>query len=129
MLNSVALMGRLVRDPELRYTQSQTPVCSFTLAVDADYTSNGERGVEFLDCVAWKGTAELVSKWFAKGKLAVVTGRLHAREWQDKDGNKRRNTEVICDKVYFAEKKPESKADRSSSGFEDMQEDDGDLPF
>lgn len=102
MLNHIVIMGRLTRDPELRYTQSNTPVASFTLAVDRDYTgSNGERGVDFIDCVAWRSTAEFVSKYFQKGSMAVASGRLQLRDWTDRDGNKRRSAEVLTGSVYF----------------------------
>ena len=108
MLNHIVIMGRLTRDPELRYTQSNTPVASFTLAVDRDYTgSNGERGVDFIDCVAWRSTAEFVSKYFQKGSMAVASGRLQLRDWIDRDGNKRRSSEVLATSVYFGGSKPE----------------------
>lgn len=115
MLNKIILMGRLTRDPELRYTQQGTPVAAFTLAVDRDSKDqNGERGVDFIDCVAWKGTAELISKYFAKGRMAVVVGRLQLRDWTDRDGNKRRAAEVKVDQVYFGESK---KADQPAPGY------------
>jgi single-strand DNA-binding protein len=124
MLNTVNIMGRLVRDPELRYTTSQKPVASFTLAVERDFApSGGERGVDFIQCVAWNGTADFVDKWFKKGSRAVVTGRLQMREWKDNDGNKRTAAEVVADKVYFGESKT---ADR---GADDAQGGDGELPF
>ena len=96
MLNHITLMGRLTRDPELRYTQSQTPVASFTLACDRDFggRDGSERQTDFIDCVAWRQTAEFVSKYFSKGRLAAVDGRLQIREWTDKDGNKRRSAEI-----------------------------------
>jgi len=114
MLNQVVLMGRLTRDPELRHTSNGTPVASFSIAVDRDFASkdSGERGVDFIDVVAWRNTGEFVSKWFTKGKMAVVTGRLQIRDWNDKDGNKRRSAEVVADNVYFGE----SKRDESSGG-------------
>ena len=106
MLNNVTLMGRIVRDPELRYTQSQLPVVSFTLACDRDFGGrDGEKKVDFVDCTAWRHAAEFVSKYFTKGMLAVVIGRLEVRDWTDKDGNKRRNVEINCDSVYFGESK------------------------
>lgn len=123
-MNTVNIMGRLVRDPELRYTTSQKPVASFTLAVERDFApSSGERGVDFIPCVAWSGTAEFVDKWFKKGSRAIVTGRLQMREWKDNDGNKRTAAEVVADKVYFGESKT---ADR---GADDAQGGDGELPF
>lgn len=114
MLNHITIMGRLTRDPELRYTQSQTPVASFTLAVDRDFggRDGGEKQTDFIDCVAWRSTAEFVSKYFAKGRMAVVTGRLQIRNWQDKEGNKRRSAEVVADNVYFGD----SKRDNADGG-------------
>lgn len=104
MLNHITIMGRLTRDPELRYTGNQIPVCSFTLAVDRDYSSDGgERQTDFIDCVAWRSSAEFVSKYFSKGSMAVVAGRLEIRDWIDRDGNKRRNAEVNAEHVYFGE--------------------------
>ena len=103
MLNHIVLMGRLTRDPELRYTQSQIPVASFRLAVDRDFggRDGGERQTDFIDIVAWRSTAEFVSKYFTKGSMAAVSGRLQIRDWTDKDGNKRRSAEVVADSVYF----------------------------
>ena len=114
MLNHIVLMGRLTRDPELRHTGSGVAVASFTLAVDHDYQSkdSGERGVDFIDIVAWRNTAEFVSKYFAKGRMAVVTGRLQIRNWTDKEGNKRRSAEVVADNVYFGD----SRKDGASNG-------------
>lgn len=105
MLNHITIMGRLTRDPELRHTQSQTPVASFTLAVDRDYSKQegNDKKTDFIDCVAWRGTAEFVSKHFVKGRMATVSGRLQIREWTDKDGNKRRSSEVTADNVYFCD--------------------------
>ena len=105
MLNHIVLMGRLTRDPELRYTQSQTPVASFSLAVDRDFggRDGSERQTDFIDVVAWRSTAEFVSKYFMKGSMAVVSGRLQIRDWTDRDGNKRRSAEVVADNVYFGE--------------------------
>lgn len=108
MLNHTVLMGRLTRDPELRRTSSGTAVTSFTLAVDRDFApKDGEREADFIDCVAWRTTGEFVSKYFSKGRMAVVAGRLQIRSWTDKDGNKRRTAEVICDNVYFGDSKHE----------------------
>ena len=107
MLNIIILMGRLTRDPELRHTESKTPVCSFSLAVDRDFkTQGGERDTDFIDIVAWRSTAEFVSKYFTKGRMAVVEGRLQIRDWTDRDGGKRRSAEVIADNVYFGDSKP-----------------------
>ena len=109
MLNKIFIMGRLTRDPELRRTQSGTPVASFTLAVDRDIKNKqtGERETDFIDCVAWRNTGEFVSKYFTKGRVAVVEGRLQMRDWTDKDGNKRRSAEVVADNVYFGDSKRE----------------------
>ena len=104
-LNRVVIMGRLTRDPELRYTQSQIPVASFSLAVDRDFggRDGGERQTDFIDIVAWRSTAEFVSKYFTKGSMAVVSGRLQIRDWTDREGGKRRSAEVVADNVYFGE--------------------------
>ena len=105
MLNHITIMGRLTRDPELRRTGSGIAVTSFTLAVDRDFGKNeqGERETDFIDCVAWRQTGEFVSKYFTKGRMAVVSGRLQIRGWTDKDGNKRRTAEVVADNVYFGD--------------------------
>ena len=133
MLNKIVLMGRLTRDPELRRTQSGTAVASFTLAVDRDYKpQDGERETDFIDIVAWRGTGEFVSKYFTKGRMAVVEGRLQVRDWTDKDGNKRRSTEVVADNVYFGDsKRPESGTPAEPSGElqELPDEEKGELPF
>ena len=115
MLNHIVVMGRLTRDPELRYTQSQTPVATFRVAVDRDFAprDGGERQTDFIDCVAWRSTGEFVSKYFQKGSMAVVSGRLQMREWTDKEGNRRTTAEVVADNVYFGE----SKRSRDESGF------------
>ena len=105
MLNHIVLMGRLTRDPELRRTGSGTAVASFTLAVDRDFGNRetGERETDFIDSVAWRNTAEFVSKYFTKGRMAVVSGRLQIRNWTDKEGNKRKAAEVVADSVYFGD--------------------------
>ncbi len=110
MLNRIIIMGRLVRDPELRHTQSGTPVASFTLAVDRDFKSkeSGEKGVDFLDVVAWRSTAEFVSKFFSKGRMAVAEGRLQIRDWTDREGNKRKSAEVVADNVYFGDSRKDN---------------------
>ena len=107
MLNHIVIMGRLTRDPELRRTGSGVAVASFTVAVDRDFGNreNGERETDFIDCVAWRQTGEFVSKYFTKGRMAVVSGRLQIRNWTDKEGNKRRTAEVVADNVYFGESK------------------------
>ena len=114
MLNHITIMGRLTRDPELRYTQSQTPVASFTLAVDRDFGNRdgGEKQTDFIDCVAWRQTAEFVSKYFTKGRMAVVSGRLQIRDWTDREGGKRRSAEVVVDNMYFGD----SRRDNNDSG-------------
>lgn len=132
MLNICTLMGRLTRDPELRRTQSSIPVVSFTLAVDRDYSSRdgGERQTDFIDIVAWKSTAEFVSKYFRKGSMAAVTGRLQLRSWTDKDGNKRRNAEIVADSVYFGEAKQRAEREAPAQyGEVEFAEDGGELPF
>ena len=106
MLNHIVIMGRLTRDPELRRTGSGVAVTSFTLAVDRDFTGkDSEKETDFIDCVAWRQTGEFVSKYFTKGRMACVSGRLQLRSWTDKDGNKRKSAEVIADSVYFADSK------------------------
>ncbi len=117
MLNHITIMGRLTRDPELRRTGSGIAVASFTLAVDRDFgkNENGERETDFIDCVAWRQTGEFVSKYFTKGRMAVVSGRLQIRGWTDKDGNKRRSAEVVADNVYFGDSKRD--ADNGGSSY------------
>ena len=105
-LNHITIMGRLARDPELRRTNTGKAVTSFTLAVDRDYAEKGaERETDFIECVAWRGTAEFVDKYFGRGQMAVVSGRLQIRDWEDKGGNRRRSAEVVADNVYFGEQK------------------------
>ena len=150
MLNHITIMGRLTRDPEIRYTQSQTPVTSFTLAVDRDFggRDGGEKQTDFIDCVAWRQTAEFVSKYFTKGSMAVVSGRLQIRDWTDREGGKRRSAEVVVDNIYFGESKRREGGDVRSdsrpayqssyesvspsmgaSAFSELGDDDGELPF
>ena len=119
MLNHITIMGRLTRDPELRRTGSGIAVASFTLAVDRDFgkNENGERETDFIDCVAWRQTGEFVSKYFTKGRMAVVSGRLQIRSWTDKDGNKRRTAEVVADNVYFGDSKKDEGGSSYNSGF------------
>ena len=116
MLNHIVIMGRLTRAPELRYTQSQIPVASFRVAVDRDFGRGEERQTDFIDCVAWRSTGEFVSKYFQKGSMAVVSGRLQMRDWTDKDGNKRTSAEVVADNVYFGESKRRDGDPRDSYG-------------
>lgn len=136
MLNKIILMGRLTRDPELRRTQSGTAVTSFSLAVDRDFKGqNGEKETDFIDIVAWRNTAEFVSKYFSKGRMAVVEGRLQLRDWTDKDGIKRRSAEVIADNVYFGDAKRSEDGEgwtppAEAQGFAPLEGfDPGDLPF
>ncbi len=140
MLNKVFIMGRLTCDPELRRTQSGTSVASFALAVDRDFKdkATGERSTDFIDVVAWRQTAEFVSRYFTKGRMAVVEGRLQIRDWTDKEGGKRRSAEVIADQVYFGDSKRDSDGGGYSSGyavpsggdqFAELSDDDGELPF
>ena len=100
MLNKCFLLGRMTKDPEIRRTNGGTAVTSFTLAVDRDFKTNGEKETDFIEVVAWRNTAEFVSKYFSKGRMAIVEGRLQIREWTDKSGNKRRTAEVVADNVY-----------------------------
>ena len=113
MLNHITIMGRLTRDPELRRTGSGIAVASFTVAVDRDFggRDGGERETDFIDCVAWRQTGEFVSKYFTKGRMIVVSGRLQIRSWTDKDGNKRRTAEVVADNCYFGDSKRDSGSD------------------
>ena len=119
MLNKIFLMGRLARDPELRRTQSGTPVVSFRLAVDRDFKdkATGERSTDWIDVVAWRQTAEFVSRYFTKGRMAVVEGRLQMRDWTDEDGNKRTSAEVVADNVYFGDSKRDGDGGGYSSGY------------
>ena len=118
MLNHITIMGRLTRDPELRRTGSGIAVASFTVAVDRDFggRDGGEKETDFIDCVAWRQTGEFVSKYFTKGSMIVVSGRLQIRSWTDKDGNKRRTAEVVADNVYFGESKRNSEGNSSYGG-------------
>lgn len=163
MLNRIVIMGRLVRDPELRTTQSGVSVTSFTLAVDRDFKNrdSGEKSTDFIDVVAWRQTAEFICKYFGKGRMAVAEGRLQIRDWKDRDGNNRRSAEVVADNVYFADSKRDSAGGSDSygappaygapaapaygggqsygggygapagdsSGFAEIDDQDGDLPF
>ncbi len=117
MLNHIVLMGRLTRDPEVRYTQSQITVTSFRIAVDRDFGRGEERQTDFIDVVAWRSTGEFVGKYFRKGSMIVVSGRLQMREWQDKDGNKRVSAEVVADNVYFGESARRDGEPRQDGGY------------
>ena len=148
MLNRIILMGRLTRDPELRHTQTGTAVASFSLAVDRDFRNrdSGEKGVDFIDVVAWRNTAEFVSKYFTKGRMAVVAGRLQIRDWTDREGGKRRSAEVVADNIYFGDSKRDGETGGASFSrpaapadygmppvggdqFAELADDDGELPF
>ena len=142
MLNHITIMGRLTRDPELRRTGSGIAVASFTVAVDRDFADrqSGEKETDFIDCVAWRQTGEFVSKYFTKGRMAVVSGRLQIRGWTDKDGNKRRTAEIVADNVYFGDSKQDNgnqnsgytgpaKADNATGNFATIEEEDEQLPF
>ena len=141
MLNKVVIMGRFTKDPELRRTGSGTAVTSFSLACDRDFKSqSGEKETDFIEVVAWKNTAEFVSKYFSKGRMAVVEGRLQIRDWTDKAGNKRTTAEVVADNVYFADSKRSESDDnqkenfnalsgRLSDDFVPVSDEDGEIPF
>ena len=148
MLNRIILMGRLTRDPELRHTQTGTAVASFSLAVDRDFRNrdSGEKGVDFIDVVAWRNTAEFVSKYFTKGRMAVVEGRLQIRDWTDREGGKRRSAEVVADNIDFGDSKRDGETGGASFSrpaapadygmppvggdqFAELADDDGELPF
>ena len=118
MLNHITIMGRLTRDPELRRTGSGVAVASFSVAVDRDFgrNENGEKETDFIDCVAWRNTAEYISKYFTKGRMIVVSGRLQIRSWTDKDGNKRRTAEVVADNVYFGDSKRDNEGGNAYGG-------------
>ena len=117
MLNHIVTMGRLTHDPELRHTQSGLPVCSFSIACDRDYKgADGEKATDFLDIVAWRQTAEFVSKYFTKGRMAVVDGRLQLRDWTDRDGNKRRSAEIVANSVNFGDSKPKDQEQAAPAG-------------
>lgn len=152
MLNKAILMGRLTRDPELRYTNSNTPVVTFSIAVDRNYSdNNGERQTDFIDIVAWRKTAEFVSQWFTKGQMIVVVGSIQSRRWQDKNGNNRTSIEVVADEVQFGDSKktreggtqqrrnnyqpyadpaPAQSYDMpAANDFSEISDDDGQVPF
>ena len=141
MLNKVVIMGRFTKDPELRRTGSGTAVTSFSLACDRDFKSqSGDKETDFIEVIAWKNTAEFVSKYFSKGRMAVVEGRLQIRDWTDKAGNKRTTAEVVADNVYFADSKRSESNDnqkenfnalsgRLSDDFVPISEEDGEIPF
>lgn len=141
MLNHITIMGRLTRDPEMRSTQSGVAVASFTLAVDRDFggKDGGEKQTDFIDCTAWRHTAEFVSKYFSKGRMAVVSGRLQIDNYTDNDGNKRRSAKVIADNIYFGDSKKDGATSGQSdeaasftpapSDFVQVEVDNSELPF
>lgn len=135
MLNHIVLMGRLTKEPELRRTNNGTAVTSFTLACDRDYApQGGEKETDFVDIVAWRSTAEFVEKYFSKGRMAVVSGRLQIRNWEDKDGNKRRTAEIVADHIYFGDSKRDDQAAAETQydpqgGFSELTDEDPNLPF
>lgn len=151
MLNRIILMGRLVADPELRHTQSGTAVANFRLAVERDFKDKetGERKADFINVVAWRQTGEFVSRYFAKGRMAVIEGRLQVREYDDQDGKRRYDSEVVADSIYFGDSKRDGESPSAGGGsyrapdvpysdpapatggqqFEDLTDDDGELPF
>lgn len=147
MLNAITIMGRLVRAPELRRTGSGVAVTSFCIACDRDIQNNGQKEVDFIDCVAWRQTAEFVEKYFAKGQMVTITGRLQIRTWEDKSGNKRRTAEILADHVYFCGSKnseesagtrehgsyarpaPAHPSIQSAEDYGLLDEDDAQLPF
>ena len=117
MLNTIIIQGRIVRDPELRRTGNGIAVASFTVAVDRDFSQDGKKETDFIDCVAWRQTGEFVSKYFKKGSMIVVKGRLQIRNWNDKDGNKRKTAEVVADNCYFGSTKNDSGGSNNNSGY------------
>ena len=155
MLNHVVVMGRLTKDPELRYTQGQVAVCSFSIAVDRDYSSGDgqQKQTDFFDVVAWRHNGEFVSKYFQKGRMIVVSGRLQARRWQDNNGNNRSTVEIVAENCYFGDSKKDQESGNSAPSqgggyyaqhgqygaqsvpvqtqqqFTEMDDDDDDLPF
>ena len=148
MLNKIFLQGRLVADPELRHTQSGIPVASFRIAVDRDYKNqNGEKETDFINIVAWRGIGEFVSRYFYKGRMAIVVGQLQIREYTDRDGNRRYATEVVANNIYFGDSKKDSSTGNNNTGqesysnygppdggvgngaFSELTDDDGELPF
>ena len=137
MLNHITIMGRFTKDPELRRTGSGVAVTSFTIACDRDFGQNGQKETDFIDITAWRNTAEFVNKYFTKGRMVVVSGRLQIRNWTDKDGKNRRSAEVVADNVYFADSKKDDSnsfstqnfGTASASDFAMLDDDDAQLPF
>lgn len=149
MLNKAVVMGRLTRDPELRHTQSGIAVTSFSLAIERDFRSQGEeKQTDFIDIVCWRQTAEFTAKWFRKGQLVAIAGRIQSRKWQDKEGNNRVSVEIVADEAHFAERRSEGPSEQNydipphpasngatpplapaGSTFMELEDDDGELPF
>ena len=134
MLNKIFLQGRLVADPDLRHTQQGTPVASFRIAVDRDYKNqSGNKETDFINIVAWRNTAEFVTRYFSKGRMAIVEGRLQMREYTDRDGNRRIAAEVVANSIYFGDSRKDEKTTNDSAQpveeFAELAADDGDLPF
>ncbi len=138
MLNHITIMGRLTKDVELRRTGSGVAVASFTIACDRDFGTNGEKETDFVEVVCWRNTAEFVSKYFSKGRMAVVSGRLQIRKWEDKNGNKRNTAEIVADNVYFGDSKSDTASQNNgftgfakpeNGGFAPIEDDDPMLPF
>lgn len=139
MLNKVIIMGRLTRDPEIKKVNNDISVCSFSIACDRDIVNkqNNERETDFFDVTAWRSTADFVGKYFSKGRMIVVGGRLQIRNWQDKEGNKRRSAEILADSVYFGDSKRDGDGGKPkgeptydpTGGFSQLADDDSDLPF
>lgn len=130
MLNTITIMGRMTRDPELRRTESGIAVASFAIACERDYApQGGEKETDFIDAVCWRNTAEFVEKYFTKGRMAVVSGRLQIRGWTDKEGNKRRSAEILADRVYFGDSKHDNDSQEAKSDFTEVQGNEDDLPF
>lgn len=132
MLNNITIMGRMTREPEIRRTQSGTAVASFTIACERDFSNNGEKETDFIDCVAWKNTADFIGKYFTKGNMIALNGRLTTRNWQDKDGRNRKSVEVLVNNAYFGESKSTQASPSNPSKQNDfaiLEEDDSQLPF
>lgn len=130
MLNTITIMGRLTTDPILRRTQTGVAAASFTLACERDYApQGGEKETAFINVVCWRSTAEFVDKYFSKGRMAVVSGRLQIRDWTDKEGNKRRSAEILADRVYFGDSKHDNDSHEAKSDFTEVQGNEDDLPF
>lgn len=129
MLNYIVFQGRLTRDPELKMTDSGISVTKFCVAVDRDYRNGDEKQTDFIDCVAFRGTADFIHKYFAKGRMIVVSGQLYSRKWQDKNGNNRVSWEVTAQNVYFGDSKTQAAPAPADTAPTEITDDDADLPF